>query len=254
MENDATLIWSFRNRLDVLTESILSAHNTSPLWLNFCLVDGGSSNTTIEGLRTVVNKIKSRNIRICESSYRTTCQEAWNLGMGLSDTKYSLITSSDCFFKKSGWVESFSQSFHGGVEYILIENHSLFGIAKTLVGKIGWFDEQFKHGPHVDVDYMIRYSEIGGHVVVKPNSGFYAHDDSPEETKLRLKGEVKDRLNMHDPYNQNYFKDKWECGWTGWTETSTSHPPTNIKQVERKLEEIDSYPNKTQHIKNKYNV
>ena len=254
MMRECTLIWSFRNRLDIFKESIQSAHDTSPLWLNFCMVDGGSSNETIEGLRTFVNGIKGRNIRICESLYRTTCQEAWNLGIGLSDTKYLLITSSDCIFLRSGWLESFMDSFSQGNEYILMETHSLFGISKTLVGKMGWFDEQFRHGQHVDVDYMIRASEIKIPIISLANKDFYKHEESEEESRLRVKDKLKDRLNVSDPYNQIYFKKKWECRWCMWTETRRPHPPTNIKKVKRRLPEIDSYPNKTLMIKNKYNV
>jgi len=231
--------------LDALKESIRTADLTSPKALNFCLVDGGSNDDTIRGLREYINTIKDRNIRVCESKYRTTCQEAWNLGIGLSEGEYVLFTSSDCFFQRGGWFDVFVDGFNKGLEYILIGNHALFGISKSLVYKIGWFDENFKHGAHVDVDFMIRSSEIGVNVHGKDNHGFYKHGDYEH-------GDIESEYNLEieNPYNENYFKSKWQTSWKGLgPPTNYSHPPTHISLVKRKLEEIDPYPIKRQLYK-----
>ena len=93
-----TLIWSFRNRIDILKQSIETAHTCSPISVNFCLVDAASTDETIKELREFVNKIEGRKIRICESVYRTTLPQAWNLGIMLSNTRYVAFASSDVLF------------------------------------------------------------------------------------------------------------------------------------------------------------
>jgi endo-1,4-beta-mannosidase len=87
MDNNITIVWSFRNRFNLLKRSIKSADETTPKNVNFCLVDADSSEETIHELRDFCNQFKDRKIRICESSYRTTLSEAWNLGMMLSSTR-----------------------------------------------------------------------------------------------------------------------------------------------------------------------
>jgi len=244
-QENFTVVWSFRNRIDILTKSILSADKTCPKEVNFCLVDGASDDNTIKQLRLLCNEISARKVRICESAYRTTCQEAWNLGIMLSSGRYVILTSSDCIFLNHGWFEVLKNKMKSGSQYVLIENHSVFCIDKKLVGTIGFFDEAFSHGPHVDVDYMIRTSEQNISVDNIPNRGFYTHKDDIEITKKRLVGEVADRLPMHDFINEDIFNSKWESGWVGWRgainsgETALPHPPTHISQVKRKIDELE---------------
>ena len=251
MDNNFSLIWSFRNRLDMLKKSIESAHFTCPTDVNFILVDGGSNDDTIRNLREFSNTAENRSIRICESSYRTTCQEAWNIGIFLSTGRYVMITSSDCIFREAGWLERFKEGFDSGFKYILIENHSLFGIDKKLIAKIGWFDENFSHGPHVDVDYMIRTSEVGEKIANYRNL-YYAHTESEGVIKQRIAGNLEDRLPIISTDNDNYFKAKWKSNWPGYTRESQPHPPTHINQVTRNLSEPDIYPIKSKLYKKLY--
>ena len=256
MNNAYTLVWSFRNRIDIFIESIRSADATSPKEVNFCLVDGSSDENTITKLREFCNTIHDRTIRICESTYRTTCQEAWNLGIMLSDTSHVLFTSSDCILEKPGWVEAFDQTFAAGADYVIVENHSLFGISRNLVATIGWFDEVFQRGPHVDVDYMIRATELCKSIVVISNDGYHTHFDDIEVTKKRLVSDVPDRLEMHTCTNENIFKQKWQSSWPGWKDaiasgaTAMPHPPTHINTVKRIRDEINSHPLYTKRYNN----
>jgi len=259
MNIDFTLVWSFRNRIDELKKSIQTAHDTSPLELSFCLVDGGSNDHTIKTLRQFVNTLQDRNIRVCESAYRTTCQEAWNLGIGLSTTKYVLITSSDCYFQNPGWFDEFQiMCNHDNIEYVLLQNHSLFGISKKLVAKIGWFDERYKNGPHVDCDYMIRSSEVGCTVCIIPNNNYFVHEDTEEVSIERSSSNVENRLPMNTLDNEEHFKRKWKTDWPGWKDhlnkVHKPHPPTTITEVVRQRPEVDPYPVKRQILKEMYNV
>ena len=237
-----TIVWSFRNRFDVLRRSILSANKTCPDNVKFLLVDGASSEETIRQLRelTLVDELKNRKIKICESFYRTTCQEAWNLGVMLSDTRYVIITSSDVQFHNPEWFLHFHNlAVSAKGSYILANNHALFCLDKKMIHKVGWFDENYSHGPHVDVDYMIRASEEGFNIDIFGTSS-YSHGDTKEEEELRKTVALPDRLIMNDTINEDYFRKKWESNWEGWSRRV--HPPTHISQVRRTMNDVNFHP------------
>jgi glycosyltransferase involved in cell wall biosynthesis len=248
---NCTLVWSFRNRFEVFKESILSAHNNLPKEISFCLVDAASNDETIRQLRALANSIPNRKIRICESAYRTSLSEAWNLGMMLSDTRYVIFASSDVMFLSPVLFSHIAQHYHATkCKYILVENHAVFLLDKKIIPKAGWFDETFVPGPHFDCDYMIKASEAGETVIVisKESNGaeLYSHGDTIEESIARTSSEIKDRLPMHDFTNDRVFKEKWQSNWPGWEPyahaAAKPHPPTHITQVLRLKQEIDPHP------------
>lgn len=256
MNENFTIIWSFRNRLEVLKKSIETADKTCDKNVDFCLVDAASNDETIKGLREFVNTIPNRIIRICESSYRTSLSQAWNLGMMLTNNRYVIFASSDTFFINSGWQETLKHSIiDNGNEYVLIENHAVFGFDKKAILKMGWFDESFVPGPHFDVDFMIRASENNVRFSSVANANYYTH--AKEETnflQVRTSTEVEDRLPMHDKTNENIFRSKWISNWPGWIPVNGNpnhlhHPPTHISQVRRSRPEIDPHPIYTSQLK-----
>lgn len=255
LKNNFTIVWSFRNRFDTLKKSILSAHKFSPLNVDFCLIDAASNDNTIKNLRELCNSIEGRKIRICESSYRTTLSQAWNLGMMLSDSRYIIFSSSDVIFINSGWVEALTETIiNQGSEYVLIDNHAVFGFDKKAILKMGWFDEFFKLGPHFDTDFMIRASENGVHFGILPNADYYRHGED-DDTKQRLTEDCGDRLPMNDKINEDIFRAKWFSSWPGWVPISEDfknlhHPPTHISQVTRRVPEVDPHPAYTNNLKN----
>lgn len=251
MDNSITLVWSFRNRFKELTTSITTAHAFCPLYVNFCLVDAASDYETIRKLRMFCNSIKGRTIRICESAYRSTVSEAWNLGIMLSNTRYIVFVSSDVEFMNNNWIKNLQKMIDAGYEYVLVENHAVFMIDKSIIPKIGWLDERYILGPHFDTDYLIRASEKKVRFIIVPNNSSYIHGDTPEMEKARKKGGIKDRLPMHDITNELLFKQKWKTTWPGWKDSI--HPPTHISQVKRLQEEIDPHPSYTNKYKSLYN-
>ena len=172
--------------------------------------------------------------------------------MMLTENRYVIFLSSDTIFVKDGWYERLRSSLvDQHREYVLIENHALFGFDKKAIPRIGWFDEDFKIGPHFDTDFMIRASEVGISFQVLPNQGYYSHGDTVEETKQRLDTEVQDRLPMSLGLNDDVFKNKWQTSWPGWVSDGRGgrlHPPTNIHQVSRNAPEIDAHPCYTKKI------
>ena len=257
--SELTLIWSFRNRIPELITSMETAHTTCEHDVNFCLIDANSEWYNVKLLRKLTNKLQDpnmnmfdesiRDIRICESSYRSSLTQAWNLGMMLSPTRYVAFASSDVEFKNPGWADLLLAMLKSGSKYVLIENHAVFGFDKAAIPEMGWFDEKFKAGRHFDCDYMIRASEAGIPVEVANNNGFYTHGEDSETLEERTTKEIKDRLPMNDKYNERHFKSKWQSSWPGWDGASTPHPPTRISQVKRLLPEIDPHPLYTERFK-----
>jgi len=243
-----TLVWSFRNRVTELEASVTSAHKTCGDQIDFLLVDANSSLETIQSVQLLRQRIPTRNIRVVESFRRTTLVQAWNLGLMLSTSPFIIFASSDTYFKAPGWANAFRDNFTTGAHYVLIENHALFAISRTLTERIGWFDEAFGNGPHFDPDFMIRSTEAGVNPMVSENKGWYSHGDDPKVTALRLNTEVPDRLPMNTFQNEEIFKSKWSSKWMGWKdsihrgELHLPHPPTNIRDVIRLRPEVNWHP------------
>jgi glycosyltransferase involved in cell wall biosynthesis len=241
MKKDFSLVWSFRNRFDVLKKSIETADATCPKFVKFTLIDANSSDETIIQLREFCNTIKDRKIRIAESNYRSTLAEAWNLGIMLSDTRYVIFSSSDVEFLNDNWFFQLANAANCGGEYILLENHAVFLFdKKMLLNGNMWFDENYKLGPHFDVDEMIKVSEYNFKLIIIKNNNYYKHGEEREIENLRINKDFDDRLTMSDKFNEKYFKSKWESNWEGWQ--NLVHPPTHISQVKRIFEEIDPHP------------
>lgn len=242
-----TLVWSFRNRPDVLEKSIKTADLFFPKSVDFCLIDAASSEDTIRLVRLVASEIKERRVRICESSYRSSLSEAWNLGVLLTENRYIIFSSSDVEFLSSSLFDHLSKYRQNtNAEYVLVENHSVFLLDKKAIPKFGWFDEKFAAGAHFDVDYMIRASENNIRFGILNNNGYYSHSDPPEVSVKRSSEGIEDRLPMNTLDNEIYFKEKWETSWPGWknhlNQVHKPHPPTHISQVRRKLKEVDPHP------------
>lgn len=245
MVDNITIVWSFRNRLELLKRSILTADRTTPKEVNFLLIDANSDDETIKELRVFISKIENRKIRVCETDYRSSLSEAWNLGIMLTDSGHIIFSSSDVEFIDDRWFNQIKKGINEDIKYLLIENHAVFYINKSIVPLVGWFDENFKPGPHFDVDYMIRASEKGVSVHCWSSGGSYKHghdDVELESNRMSISDNddrVKDRLPMNDLYNENYFKEKWDTSWGGWR---SGHPPTHISNVRRLKPETDPHP------------
>ena len=247
MTEGYTLIWSFRNRFDVLKTSVETADKYTPKDVDFCMVDAASSDETIKELRKYCNTINDRKVRICESAYRSSLSEAWNLGMMLTDSRYVIFSSSDVRFISNGWFEELKDYREKtGCQYILINaQHAVFLLDKKVIPKMGWFDEEFGIGAHFDCDYMIKASESGIKLESISSNGHWIHqgDHDGEELK-RATMDCPDRLPFNTLENEIYFKSKWLSGWPGWKNNTPHphHPPVNISQVKRLKPEVDPHP------------
>lgn len=246
MIENYTLIWSFRNRFDIFQKSIETADKFTPKDVDFCLVDAASEEETIKQLRIYCNTITDRKIRICESAYRSSLSEAWNLGMMLTNNRYAIFASSDVIFKSSKWFEELKACREQTEsQYILIDNHAVFLIDKSVIPILGWMDEEFGIGPHFDSDYLLRAYIANIKVKWITSNGHYVHlGDAVGYGAERAFNECPNRLPMNTLENEIYWKTKWASNWKGWKHGTPEKkdPPLNPCEVVRIKEEIDPHP------------
>jgi len=247
MQNAFSVIWSFRNRINELKRSILTADTTCNKSIEFHLVDAASKEETIKELRALCNSIEERKIRICESSYRSSLSEAWNLGMMTTDCRYVIFASSDVVFIRPGWYDALRDAAMRGLQYVIMGSHSVFLFDKKAIPSMGWFDENFVLGPHFDVDFMIRASEKGVPYENINNDGYFTHVGIPGTYNERIKNPKDNYLPMNDFTNEYVFKEKWKTDWIGWKAAydagqDVPNPPTHISQVTRLKPDIDPHP------------
>jgi hypothetical protein len=242
-----SVLWSFRNRFEELKRSLETADATCDKSVEFHLVDAASDEPVIRELRVFCGSLVNRKIRICESSYRSSLSEAWNIGMMTTDARYVIFSSSDVVFTRSGWYGVLKASMESGSMYTIMGSHSVFAFDKKAIPKMGWFDESFVLGPHFDVDFMIRASEKGVSFENIGNDGYFTHVGIPGTYNERIKNPLENYLPMNDFTNERVFKEKWETTWVGWKAAfeagqDVPHPPTNISQVRRLKPDIDPHP------------
>jgi hypothetical protein len=268
---DFTLAWSFRNRPEVLEKSIMTAHSTCPIDVDFLLIDAASNKETIKYIQDVISYLPERKIRLCESFYRSSLGEAWNLALILSNTQNVIFASSDVYFTGPMWFNFLREiKNETQAKYILMDNHALFMIDKALVPIVGWYDESFSIGPHFDTDYYIRLLEKEIFIVGIPNNELYTHGNEPEIEFMRnniAPGEddtlIQDMLPMKVPENDKYFYTKWRPIFYTKEDMRQIHEMqlyaeclpeviNNYQLVERMLPEIDPHPLYTQKFKELY--
>lgn len=260
MDIETTIIWTFKNRICELIKSLDTANRTCSPVVQFYLVDGGTNYSGLQSLKDwIKSNLDKRKIHLCESPNGTSICEGWNLGMYLCNTRYVIFVSSDVEFRSGGWEEEIECWFKGGKEYILLENHAVFGFDKAAIPKMGWFDENFVSGPHFDCDFMIRASEANVQIQCSQNYHYYYHADTKEETADRLTKTCPDRLPMNSFENERYFMSKWNSNWPGWEPSIRAgiynplpHPPTSIGQAKRLIQEVDHHPMWTKKMKEMY--
>lgn len=255
MNNDFTLVCSYKNRIEQLEDMVDSADRCLPVEVQFLLVDGGSTYKTLRHVSNIRDRF-NRHIRFLDCEPNTLWQ-AWNYGYIHSSTRYVIYTSSDVVFQNRGILDYFKFRLNEGYQYILAGNHAVFCVDKAALPKMGMWDEEFNNGPHADCDMLIRASEANIKIDYGPNN-WYTHGDTPNESKERLSSSVEDRLPMNTLDNEKHFKSKWESNWPGWENApdplNLPHPPTHISQVKRRRMDHCPYPSYVEELREQYNV
>ncbi len=158
-----------------------------------------------------------QEIRVYNKSSLT---ELWNLSIILSPTDWVLICNDDIEFKE-GWLEYLEKMIDSG-KYDLIHlfHYGAMCIHKSMICKVGWFDERFRGGGFEDNDYQLRISEAGLKDRVDRSHDFIRKDGNREvghfvdHTKYVHNGEGWQGCN-----NAEWIKKKWRTN-LNWSQPS----------------------------------
>ena len=92
---------------------------------------------------------------------KSSLTELWNLGIILSPTDWVLICNDDIEIKP-GWLEYLEKTIDtGDFDLFHLFHYGAMCMHKSMICKVGWFDETFEGGGYEDVDYQLRISEAG---------------------------------------------------------------------------------------------
>lgn len=104
---------------------------------------------------------KNLGIRSILVPDKSSLTELWNQCIIFSPTDWVFICNDDIEFK-SGWLEYLEKKIDEGQHDIIhLFHYGAMCIHKSLVLKIGWFDERFRGGGFEDNDHQLRIFEAG---------------------------------------------------------------------------------------------
>lgn len=111
---------------------------------------------------------------------KSSLTELWNQCIIQSPTDWILICNDDITFLP-GWLEYLEEQI-ATKKYLLIHlfHYGAFCIHKSLILKMGWFDERFRGGGFEDIDHMLRLSELGLKEMVDRSHDFIKNEGDVE--------------------------------------------------------------------------
>lgn len=180
-----------------------------------------------------------RNIVIPDKSGLT---RLYNLGIVTAPTDWVLLCNDDIVFKP-GWLEYLeSKIAEGKWNAICLFNFGAICIHKSMILKVGWFDERFDFGGHEDNDYQLRIAEAGLKGTIDRSHDF-----------IRRDGDVE----VGHYVNHNKYVHKNSASWHGdnsiwatqkWGHVNYAYPCNRI------YAEVDWYPKYTMQYAKKFNM
>jgi len=162
----------------------------------------------------------------------------WNFAIQTSKTEWCMISNDD-YRWQPGWYEVFCQLVQAGYE-LIGRDFSCFLISKTLIKKIGGFDENFKGMYFEDSDFFFRCRLAGIKMAIEFD---FFSERSLKPWFKHLRWENSDlnipRASARDrAINERYFWEKWKGStdpevqaflkkWFPTRDTSESERPYN---------------------------
>ncbi len=155
---------------------------------------------------------------------KSSLTELWNQGIIMAPTDWVMVCNDDIVFKK-GWLEYLEEKISEG-KHLLIHlfHYGAFCIHKSLILKVGWFDENFRGGGFEDIDHMLRIAEAGLKESVDRSHDFIRMENDVEvghfidhhKVKLHKQG-ITAGTGWDGKNNGPYIVEKWgrrdDCNW-----------------------------------------
>jgi hypothetical protein len=184
-----------------------------------------------------------------ETVIREDCglTELWNMGIILSPTDWIFLTQDDITFN-DGWIDYLEAKIDEGKhDLIHLFHYGAMLFHKSLILKIGWFDERFNGGGFEDIDYQLRISEAGLKDRVDRSHDFIKRDGAVEVGHYCNHHKYEFKNNGEGwPDNNNSY---WMC--QKWARRSAYD---YTKPSFRQYDEINWHPSYTKRYEKKYGL
>ena len=133
-----------------------------------CVINGHPNKTKhIKYLREITNFLSNfSNIKYITWEDHQSLAKCWNWIVLMSSNSKILILNDDLLIK-SDFRQSFKSRLNEKKDFFAINGSwSHFLVNKSLIKKVGWFDERFRGIGYEDGDYLLRMAQTG----IKPVS------------------------------------------------------------------------------------
>lgn len=174
---------------------------------------------------------------------KSGCARMINLSVATAPTDWVLVCNDDITFKP-GWQEYLEEKIKESKHFIVtLFSYGAFLIHKSMMLRVGWWDERFLAGGFEDNDYQLRISEAGLKHLVDTSHDFIKRDGDVEVGHFvnHTKYVWKDVNGWEGPPNHYWFEQKW-----GHTDFG--------RPCLRRVPEIDWHPYETVAYSNRYNM
>lgn len=183
------------------------------------------------------------NVRSIILPDKSGLAELWNWCVIMAPTDWVLICNDDIVFKK-GWLQYLERKIKEGFLQINIGHYGAFCLHKSLILKLGWFDNRFLGGGFEDVSHQLRISEAGLKDYVDISNDFKKCVNGIDYGPYVDHKKSSDNFGWNGMNNAEWFIEKWGRS-TPWNLNIPSY---------RKYEEIDWYPSHTLKYTEKFDI
>jgi glycosyltransferase involved in cell wall biosynthesis len=179
---------------------------------------------------------------------KSGCARMINLCIAMAPSDWVLVCIDDIVFKE-GWLDYLEQKIAEGRHRIVtLFNYGAAMIHKSMMLKIGWFDERFLAGGYEDNDFQLRISEAGARDLVDSSHDFIEKKNDVEIGHFvdHTKYVWNDVNGWDGPPNGPWFCAKWGRPSTPFVDFRSP--------FYRKAPEIDWHPYETVMYMQRFNM
>tara|TARA_R110000772_G_scaffold249530_2_gene363799 strand:- start:1057 stop:1773 length:717 start_codon:yes stop_codon:yes gene_type:complete len=198
LKDNLTIAFYTKDRHKAVGKALKSALGTTPKGVKFLIVED-QPKTPFRLSKEYKETLFTEDLFISEIPRKSSCGQLMNRCIIDSDTQWVLFCNDDLVFKE-GWFE-IAEKYYDKFPITLMFNFGACLINKSIIPKLGYFDERFLGGNREDQDMMIR-------ILLKDIPHVNTWDETGES------------LITHEPFyyqsacwngeqNEKYFIEKW---------------------------------------------
>ena len=219
------------NNLEYTKDCVTDLLNCKNLNLEIIVIDNGSTDKTMQFLK------KFSELIVISNSTNLGCAYSWNQGLSKSTGDWIIVLNNDVRIPKNCFYQLIESSIirkldiaspgmrEGQLDYNLeiffdeftsrmktafrkwTPSGVCFALRRSVVDKVGFFDENYKIGQYEDADFFRRCKNAKLKMGIT-GASFIHHFGSSTQKYLKEKGATGYALK-----NRNYHRKKWKLGF-----------------------------------------